>query len=401
MTDQSFDVIVVGAGLMGSAAARHLAEMGARTALIGPAEPAVKAAHTGVFASHYDQARITRKIDTRKNWGRFAQAAIARYGEIEQKGGVPFFSDVGAVIAGPELGRGRDFILNAQRNAVADGVVHQALRGLDLATRFPDFVFPQGILALYEPTEAGWINPRAHVSAEIAAAQAAGAYVRRDTVAQITEQPGEARVVCVGGDVVTAGKVIVACGAFSKAEGLLPDPIPMDVYARTIAFFELDGAEAARLAGMPSVVYLPPDLRADPYILPPVRYPDGKTYIKIGGDAVDRKLESAAEMIDWFRSGGDPVAGAAMAEILTGLMPGLAFRSISFDSCATSFSPNGNPFIYPQSDQIIALTAGNGAGAKSADELGRLGALVATGEAIPADLYEGAFAPSSIPFKAR
>jgi sarcosine oxidase len=77
---------------------------------------------------------------------------------------------------------------------------------------------------------------------------------------------------------------------------------------------------------------------------------------------------------------------------LIGLMPGLKYRSIHFDSCATSFSPNGNPFIYPQTDHIIALTAGNGAAAKCADEIGRLGAIVATGGAIP-DYYDGAFAP--------
>lgn len=393
MTDQSFDVIVVGAGLMGSAAARHLAEMGVKTALVGPEEPEVKAAHTGVFASHYDEARITRKIDTRKNWARFSQAAINRYAEIEAKGGQPFFSPVGAIISGPETGEGSDFILNAQRNATKDAVPHEALRGAGLAERFPDFAFPDNILVLYEASDAGWINPRAHVRAEITAAQAAGAFVVRRAVVHIAEKTGEAQVFCAGGEVLRADKVIVACGAFSKAEGLLPVPLPMKVYARTIAFFELDTQEAMRLRQMPSVVYLPPDLSADPYILPPVRYPDGKTYIKIGGDAVDRELGSTAEMIDWFRSGGDPVAGAAIADILTALMPGLKYRSVSFDSCATSFSPNGNPFIYPQTDHIIALTAGNGAGAKCADELGRLGALVATVGTIPAEIYEGSFAP--------
>ena len=95
-------MIVVGAGLMGSAAARHLAKMGAKVALVGPGEPVDKGSHQGVFASHYDAARITRKIDTRPNWGRFSQASISRYREIEDLGGVRFFHPVGAVIAGPE-----------------------------------------------------------------------------------------------------------------------------------------------------------------------------------------------------------------------------------------------------------------------------------------------------------
>ena len=393
MNDQSFDVIVVGAGMMGSAAARHLAEMGVRTALVGPAEPDKKASHTGVFASHYDQARITRKIDTRKNWARFSQEAIKRYPEIAQKGNQGFFTESGALIAGSETASNRAFIQNAMRNAVANDVPHAALRGAELAARFPEFAFPDDVLALHEDRDAGWINPRLHVHAQINAAKKAGAILHRDTVVGICDHQGRAQVNCAGGVVLTADRVIVACGPFSKAEGLLPEPLPMKVYARTIAFFELDAAEAKRLASMPSVIYVPPNRSEDPYILPPVLYPDGKTYIKIGGDAVDRELRSTAEMIDWFRSGGDPVAGAAIADILIGLMPGLQYRSVTFDSCATSFSPHGNPFIYAQTDRIIALTAGNGAGAKCADELGRLGALVATGGTIPAKMYDGVFGP--------
>ncbi|MFP3701778.1 hypothetical protein SB758_40520, partial [Burkholderia sp. SIMBA_013] len=46
-----------------SAAARHLAEKVDGVALIGPGEPADITSHQGVFASHYDEARITRTID--------------------------------------------------------------------------------------------------------------------------------------------------------------------------------------------------------------------------------------------------------------------------------------------------------------------------------------------------
>lgn len=109
----NFDVIVVGAGVMGSAAARHLAKDGAKVALIGPVEPDQKRDHTGVFASHYDAARITRKLDNRQNWARFSQRAIARYAEVSQHGEQLFFNPVGAIIAGPEHGAGGDFIQSA------------------------------------------------------------------------------------------------------------------------------------------------------------------------------------------------------------------------------------------------------------------------------------------------
>ncbi len=52
---QSARVAVIGKGLIGSAAARHLARQTAGVVLIGPDEPAVRADHRDVFGSHYDE----------------------------------------------------------------------------------------------------------------------------------------------------------------------------------------------------------------------------------------------------------------------------------------------------------------------------------------------------------
>jgi len=46
-----FKYIVVGRGLMGAAAARHLARQADGVAVIGPDEPGDRKAHQGVFAS--------------------------------------------------------------------------------------------------------------------------------------------------------------------------------------------------------------------------------------------------------------------------------------------------------------------------------------------------------------
>ena len=98
-------------------------------------------------------------------------------------------------------------------------------------------------------------------------------------------------------------------------------------------------------------------------------------------------------MKDWFRSDGDAGVGRFLEGLLTDLMPNLSYRAVTTGSCVTCFTPHGNPLIYRQTDRLVALTAGNGAGAKCADELGRLGALVTMGGAIPGDTYEGTFHP--------
>ncbi|WP_294226995.1 FAD-binding oxidoreductase [uncultured Shimia sp.] len=387
-----FDVVVIGAGMWGSACARHLVEMGAKVALVGPAEPKQAASHDGVFASHYDQARITRRLASQADWSRAAAASMDRYGDIEASGGVPFFHQVGALMAGPEQGAGGDYILKTKNVAEDAGTENVALRGAALRAQFPYFEFPDGILGLFEAA-GGWINPRAHVVAEINAARASGLTLVRDQVVGVQESSDGVIVRCAGGEGLEAERVVVACGAFSKAAGLLPEPVPLKVYARTVAFVEIDDDEAERLRSMPSVVYFFPDGEGDCYILPPVRYPNGKTYLKIGGDPEDVELTTVAEMKEWFRGGGDPKAGSYMAEQLFKLMPGLASQGVTFGSCATSFTPRGNPLIYGQSERVFALTGGNGAGAKCADEIGRLGALKVMGKPLPENIYQTNFLP--------
>ena len=94
-------VAVVGKGLIGSAAARHLAKAGHDVTLIGPDEVAgAYADHKGSFASHYDEGRITRKNDRRAYFTRVSTAAISRYPEIAAESGIEFFTQSGAMLAG-------------------------------------------------------------------------------------------------------------------------------------------------------------------------------------------------------------------------------------------------------------------------------------------------------------
>lgn len=391
--NEIYDIAVIGAGLMGSAAARHLTLSGAKVVLIGPPEPESKVNYNGVFASHYDQARIYRKLNIDHDWSRLSEASIDRYGKIAEAGGRSFFTAVGSMMAGPETGTGSEFIQSAIQVGKERKIVHEQLRGRDLNKRFPFFNFPDGFLSLLEKNSGGWINPRYHVSAQIEGARQIGALVRPHEVTEIKEQNGQVVITCSNGEKVIAGKAVIACGAFSKSEKLLPEPIPMKVFARTVTFFELPVDEVYRLRTMPSVVFVPADQSCHPYVLPPVGYADGKTYMKIGGDPENTVLDTMDDVKAWFQGNGDVNVGGFLRNQLLNLMPDINYLSVSHGSCVTSNTASGKPLIYNQTDRLIALTAGNGASAKCADELGRLGAELALYGAIRTGDYRTDFCP--------
>lgn len=368
-------IAVIGRGLIGSAAARHLAGQGAEVTLVGPDEPADKTVHDGVFASHYDEGRITRRLESVPFWSAVSEAAMMRYGEIEAAAGMAFFTRTGAMMTGPADSA---FMADVARVRDAFAIPSERLDPEGLAARFPFFRFEPGVIGFHEPG-GGHISPRRLVVAQTAAAAAAGVTLRSEEVVALAPGPRGFAISTPGGT-VTADRVIVAAGGFTNA--LLPRPLPLSVYARTVAFFEVNGDEAARLAAMPTLVQQTAQGR-DPYLLPPIRYPDGRLYLKLGGDPVDVTLPDAEATKRWFRTKGSAEVGQVLADHIRALMPGLAIRAVTTASCVTTFTPWNRPVIDEIAPGFTVATAGCGRGAKCSDELGRLAAMRCLGRDEP------------------
>jgi glycine/D-amino acid oxidase-like deaminating enzyme len=370
-----FRFIVVGRGMMGAAAARHLARQTDGIAVIGPDEPEDRKHHQGVFASHYDEGRITRTIDPDANWALLANRSIARYGEIEEESGIRFYAEVGCLVVGPERGGTDGYIEDVVRAAGRLNIGPDILGDDDLRSRFPFFAVPSGSEGVHERHGAGHISPRRLVKAQSLLAENAGARVIKDTVISIRDEGGLAAVTTSEGNTYRAEKVLLAAGGFSIAENLLPKPVDMKVCARTVAFFELDEADARSLAAMPSLIAKARDDVDSIYLLPPIRYPDGRYYLKIGGDPDDLGLDRESELRAWFRTDGRETVREHLTKMIERLVPGLLPISTSSSSCITSYPPTDYPMIsYTASPRIAVLTGGCGMAAKSSDEIGRLGA---------------------------
>lgn len=370
-------IAVIGRGLIGSAAARHLAAQGRDVVLVGPEEPADKAGHDGVFGSHYDEGRITRGLDPWPFWSRASRASIARYEQIAAQSGIAFFTERGLAMAGPE---GSAPISRVARLAEATKLPCRHLRGDALKAAFPYFHFPEDTHAIFEPQNAGFISPRRLVAAQTEAARRAGADIVAATVLGVRETSSGVVLRTDTGEDMTADQVLVAAGGFSNM--LLDAPLPIRVYARTVALFEIDESESARLARMPPLIYLLPS-GEDPYLLPPIRYPDGKCYLKLGGDPEDNALPDADAIKDWFRSGGSAAVAERLENLIRERLPDLRIRAQKHAACVTTYTDENIARIARMSARVAVAVAGCGRGAKCSDELGRLGAEVVLGRDLP------------------
>jgi len=383
-------IIVVGGGLIGAAAARHLTRMGEDIALVAPEEPVDRASHAGVFASHYDEGRITRILDPDPKWGVTAARSIARYPEIEAASGIRFFEPAGFLNFAPADG---DRLAKVEAVGSANNARFDRLDTEQLRARFPYLSFPDGEAGLHEHGTAGYVSPRKLAAAQTEAARRGGATVIRAPATRVAATGNGVEVETAEG-VLTGERALVAAGGFTNAWGLVPRRLDLTVYARTVVLIRVEGAVLDGLADMPSLV------GAGAYLLPPIRYPDGHAYVKIGvGTAEDARLETAEDLDRWFKSTGSTENRAEFLEIITSLIPSLAgIDAVHTDTCVTSYSPHGLPMIDWVDDarRIAVAVAGNGKGAKSADDWGYAGALLVADRAwdhpIPRDRLAVAFA---------
>ena len=180
-----------------------------------------------------------------------------------------------------------------------------------------------------------------------------------------------------GGETFYADRVLIAAGAFSNLNALLPRPLQMRAAPRTVVFFELDEQAMTVFGTMPSTIVFTEREEDHVYILPPVRYPDGKTYLKLGGDIETGELARPEEFRAWFGSDGKPEERQRLVDTALQLMPALEGRPTSSAACVATFTPTCRPYAgFVESSRIAVLTGGNFVAAKSSDELGRLGAVL-------------------------
>lgn len=291
---------------------------------------------------------------------------------------------------------------NNVRASVVDGV--------KLMSEFPFLSVPDSCSAVWEKQHAGHISPRCLVRAQVVLAKKYGCTVMRDVVTSIRECVYDKclTVVLEHGAPVQGRSVLLASGSMTNFLGLLPgqQSLAMTPLTETVVLAELSEKQARQLSSMPCVMVdsvwhdhafpLPNDGFHHAYVLPPVRYPDGQVYLKIGhGKEFDKPLRDLRAYREWYCGKGSPTAAATLAQALQRLIPSLQPQRLITDSCATLTTQSGIVYIDSvpgmSHGKLFVAVGGNGVAAKSSDEVGRMAALmVVAGQwnyDLPAELF--------------
>ncbi|MGI5501502.1 N-methyl-L-tryptophan oxidase [Lentzea sp. CA-135723] len=162
----SYDVIVIGLGGMGSAAAYRLAQRGKRVLGLEKFTPA------HAQGSSHGGSRITRQAYIEDPaYVPLMLRAHEMWDQIEHDSGEQIFHRVGGLIVGPQ---DSGAITGSRASVEQFGLKHELLDASQIRTRFPALRPLDDEIGLYEPG-AGFVVPETSVTAHLRLAEQAGA----------------------------------------------------------------------------------------------------------------------------------------------------------------------------------------------------------------------------------
>ncbi len=201
----AFDVIILGLGAMGSAAAYHFAKRGLRVLGLDRFAPP----HS--LGSSHGESRIIREAYYEHPlYVPLVQRAYELWAELEQQTRQQLFLQTGGLMIGPENG---SLVAGALLSARTHQLAHELLAAREIRRRYPAFHLPEEMAAVWEP-RAGVLFPEKCIAAHLHMAQRHGAQLHGEETAQAWQKEGSAILVTTNKGKYAARKLVVSAGAW-------------------------------------------------------------------------------------------------------------------------------------------------------------------------------------------
>lgn len=376
------DFLIVGNGMFGAAIARYLAPR-ATVTVVG-AE--TRTDGSGIYGAHHDEGRIAGDVSRDPVWSELNRRARAGMAELDPA----LITPCGALTT---TGPGDPGYLGVAGTRGRPGTDVQVLNADEAGASFPMIRFGPEEKTWYQPA-AGYFSPRRYIALANRSAQDYGAVFAPGIVRALRESGAGVEAELDDGRRIRASSAIVATGAFAAGSDLLPVPVALRAKSEVYAMAEVDDRQAADLDGMPCLLgAISHPALADLYLLPPIRYPDGRTYLKFGANTmIDHWLPDPPAVRAWYDDGNDEGPLPALREVLAGLLPDVRVRSWHARRCADAYTAHRRPYVdVLEPGRLTVALGGNGRGAQVADAVGQLTTDLALTGQWPSDLPRDAF----------
>jgi sarcosine oxidase len=355
-----YDVIVVGLGGMGSAAAYYLAARGRRVLGLERYSPA----HDR--GSSHGRSRVIRQAY-------FEDPAyvplLLRAYQLWERLGREVGQELLAITGGLMMGRPEsEVVAGSIRCARHHGLPHEVIDADEIRRRFPPLTPPAGTIALYE-AKAGFVRPEASVRAHLDRAADAGAELHFDEPALGWEAAptGDRVVVTTARGRYEASRLVIAPGAW--APQLLADlGLPLTVERQVLYWFDpIGGAEPFRRERFPIYIW------------------EAEDGVQFYGFPAEEEPGQGVK-VAFFRLGGIPCAPETIdravlpAEIdrmrayLAGRIPALDSRCLGAVTCLYTLTPDHHFVIarHPRHPSVVIASPCSGHGYKFASVVGEI-----------------------------
>jgi monomeric sarcosine oxidase len=237
--DSPFDVIVIGVGGIGAAAAYHLARRGRRVLVLEQFQIGNN------YGSSHGESRIIRYTHDNTDYARFMPQTFELWRNLERESNTVLLQDTGSLFVGSD---DNEFLRRCRRTLDTLSFPYDHVNGTELIAAFPRFRFPEGWIGLFQPN-AGILAAARCVHTLASQALKYGAQLQERTRVQSVTPTGDGVVVHAtspeGPRTFHAEQAIIAAGAWAPVffRALLPVPVPLRVTHQQVAYFAVEHPE--------------------------------------------------------------------------------------------------------------------------------------------------------------
>jgi sarcosine oxidase len=348
-----FDVIVAGAGGMGTAAAAHLARRGATVLAIDRFPPG-----HGRGSSHGQTRLIRLAYFEHPDYVPLLRRARDLWRALEHDTGTQLFTACGLLSSGPPAG---PVIAGTLRAARDHGLAVEHLPAREAVARWPAFRIPDDWDSVFEP-EAGHLAVEACVRAHAEVAVRHGAVIEADHDIRGWRVEGGAVLVETARETLAAGRLVLCPGPWAADLVRLP-AIPFTVLRKSLFWYApTSGLDAASAATLPAFAFDTP--QGFFYGFPSLDARGLKVADHTGGRVVADPLHVDRSI--------DPAEQATIERWLAAHLPGVGRLRTAHEVCLYTMSPDQHFVVglHPDHAQVAVAAGFSGHGFKFASVIG-------------------------------